>query len=185
MYKKIIFFTILLGFAIKSNAQYSGMSFEVHYPLIFSNSLNDYSDTNGVLGGSLQYQFTDNIPFNFGLEYKFDLIQAVRKLEYSDPTQINYLISNINLFSKMMLITMPEMQIYVSGGFTQYKYKSNPTGRSNLGFNIGGGLNYDIYNQIYLFSNYSYLNTTLKYNNGESGNNETHQMVRIGFGFKF
>jgi len=186
MKKSIILFAILFGFFLKSNAQYSGMSFEVHYPIIFSDEANTYSDSQGVLGGALQYQFTDNIPFNFGLEYKFDLIQTVEHIsEYSEPTKRNFLISNINVFSKMLFITAPELQLYVTGGFSQYKYKQSSDGRSHLGFNVGGGLTYDIYDKIYLLSSYSYIQASLKQNDGVSYNSDKHQLIRAGFGFKF
>lgn len=186
MNRYIILFSIFFGFLIKTNAQYSGMSFEVHYPLIFSSEKNTYSDSQGVLGGTLQYQFTENVPFNFGLEYKFDLIQTVEQLsEYTDPTKRNFLISNINLFSKMMFITHPELQLYVTGGFTQYKYKKTTPGRSYLGYNIGGGLNYDFNEKIYALTNYSFLSASFKENSGDYKKDETHQLVRLGLGFKF
>jgi len=186
MQKSTILILILFSFFIKSSAQYSGMSFEVHYPLVFSDENNTYSDSQGVLGGTLQYQFTENIPYNFGLEYKFDLVQTVERLsEYSEPTKRNFLISNINVFGKMLFITVPELQIYASGGFTQYKYKNTTAGRSHLGFNVGGGLSYDIYDKIYILSNYSLLKTNLKDNSGEFSKDETHQVIRMGLGFKF
>lgn len=185
MYKFIILIIILFGFSTKSNAQYSGMSFEVHYPIIFSDEANTYSDTEGVLGGTLQYQFTDNIPFNFGVEYKFDLIQAVeQRSELHEPTKINFLISNINVFSKMLFITHPELQLYVAGGFSQYKYSGGETTPSYLGFNFGSGLTYDIFDKIYLLSSYSYIQTSLKQNEGGKLKDK-QQLIRVGFGFKF
>ena len=186
MYKFIIRIIILFGFNTKSNAQYSGMSFEVHYPIIFSNEGNTYSDSQGVLGGALQYQFTDNIPYNFGVEYKFDLIQTIEQLsEYSEPTKRNFLISNINVFGKMLFITVPELQLYVTGGFSQYKYKGSETTPSYLGFNIGGGLSYDIYDSIYMLSSYSFIKTSQKSFSGDYKSDETNQLIRVGFGFKF
>jgi len=186
MHKSIILFAILVSFFVKTNAQYSGASFEIHYPLIFSDNYNEYIETDGVLGGSLQYQFTENIPFNFGIEYKFDLIKAVdNPSDYSTPKNINYLISNINLFSKMMLITVPELQIYLTGGFSQYKYRGSDITPSYLGFNLGGGLTYDIYDKIYVFSTYSFLKTSLKSHDGDYKYTEKNQLVRMGLGFKF
>lgn len=186
MQKFIISSAIFFCFFINSHAQDSGMSFEVHYPIIFSDDANTYSDSQGFLGGTLQYQFTDNIPFNFGIEYKFDLIQTVEHLsEYSEPTKRNFLISNINVFSKMLFITAPELQIYVTGGFSQYKYKQSAVGRSHLGFNVGGGLSYDFSDKIYLVSSYSYIQTSLKQNDGDSLSSDKHQLIRAGFGFKF
>lgn len=186
MYKFIILTLILAGFNTKMNAQYSGVSFEIHYPIIFSHENNTYSDSEGVFGGALQYQFTENIPFNFGLEYKFDLVQTIEHLsEYSEPTKRNFLISNINVFSKMMFITAPELQLYVSSGFSQYKYRGGDTTPSYLGFNIGGGLSYDIYDQIYILSSYSFVKTNQKSFSGDYKKDETNQIIRAGFGFKF
>lgn len=183
MYKYFLLITISIGFFTQSKGQDTGMSFEVHYPLIFSQD-NTYSDSQGILGGALQYQFTDNIPFNFGLEYKFDLIQTTEHIsEYTEPTKRNFLISNINLYSKMLFVTIPELQLYTTGGFTTYKYKDSGIGRSHLGFNAGAGLSYDMFGSIYLFTSYSFIKATLTQNDGESLTSDKHHLVRLGFGF--
>ncbi len=181
----LLFAVFLIGFFNISKAQDTGVSFEMHYPLIFSDEHNAYTDNEGVLGGALQFQFTDNVPFNFGIEYKFDLFQTIENLsEYTETTKRNFLISNINLFSKMMFVTVPELQLYTTGGFTTYKYKNTSTGRSHIGFNVGAGLSYDIFEKIYLFSSYSFIKATLKQNDGESLTSDKYQLIRIGFGFK-
>jgi hypothetical protein len=184
MKKTILLFIVLFGFIAKSNAQDSGISFEVHYPYIVNDTLNRYSENQGVLGGNLQFQFTDNVPFNFGIEYRFDLIQAVEQLsEFNEPAKRTFLINNINLFSKMQLVTLPELKIVVDGGFTQYKYDKGQGRPSALGFNLGGGLNYDIYDKIYAFISYSYIRTRITQNDGHKQRPDNYQLIRIGLGF--
>ena len=180
------FFLILLIIAFSNSvkAQDSGISFEVQYPLIFSDE-NSYPNNVGMLGGSLQYQFTDGIPFNFGMEYKFDLFQTTEKLsEFSEHTKRNFLISNINLYSKMLFITLPQLQLYTTGGFTVYKYKNTGVGRSFLGFNVGAGITYDIFDKIYVVGSYSYIKATLNDSFGNPFSKDEHQLIRVGFGFK-
>ncbi len=186
MFKYMLLLVVIFSFSFQNIAQDSGLSFEVHYPLIFSDKNNTYSDTSGVLGGVLQYQFTDNIPFNFGVEYKFDLLQTVENLsEFTEPTKRNFLINNLNVFSKMLFVTIPELQLYTSAGFTTYKYKNTTAGRSHIGFNAGAGLSYDIFEQIYFLASYSFIKATLKQNDGESLTSDKHHLVRLGAGFKF
>lgn len=180
-----LYLIVIIGFTNMLKAQDSGITFEVQYPLIFSNE-NAYSNNTGILGGSLQYQITDGIPFNFGLEYKFDLFQTTEKLsQYSKHTKRNFLINNINAYSKMLFVNLPELQLYTTGGFTVYKYRNTGAGRSHLGFNVGGGFNYDIYEKIYLLVSYSYIKASLKQDDGTTYYRDKHQLIRFGVGLKF
>jgi len=167
------------------NAQESGISFEMQYPLLFSDGANEYPENNGVLGGVLQYQITDNIPFNFGFEYKFDLFQSYKNLyDNSKVKRIGFLINNINAYSKMMFITVPELQLYVSGGFVVYKYTKGLS-RSYLGYNIGGGLTYDVFDKIYLVTSFTHIQATRKGIDLEIKHKEKHQLLRVGIGLNF
>ena len=166
-------------------AQDSGISFEMQFPLLFSDSNNEYPENNGVLGGVLQYQITDDIPFNFGFEYKFDLFQSHKNVYNSPKVQrTGFLINSINAYSKMMFISVPELQLYVSGGFVVYKYTKGLS-RSYLGYNVGGGLTYDIFDKIYLVASYSHIQATKKGINTETEHKEKHQLLRIGLGLNF
>jgi hypothetical protein len=139
---KYIFLTIALIASLKFvKAQDTGISFEVQYPILFSDDGNNYPKNNGVLGGSLQYQFTDNIPFNFGVEYKFDFFQSYKgTYNGTKILPVNYLYSNFNLFGKFLFIDIPELQLYATGGFTTYKYNTGFS-TSFFGFNSRAGLN--------------------------------------------
>jgi opacity protein-like surface antigen len=105
--------------------------------------------------------------------------------EYTETTKRNFLINNLNVFSKMLFVTIPELQLYTSAGFTTYKYKNTTTGRSHIGFNAGAGLSYDIFEQIYFLASYSFIKATLKQNDGESLTSDKHHLARLGAGFKF
>ena len=186
--KKIVFLVLMSILATGIFAQDSGISFEVDYPLIFSDKHNQYSDTSGVLGGALQYQITDNIPFNFGLEYKFDLIQATEITGSNGNVKTSkraFLINNLNVYSKMLFIDIPELQLYVTGGFSTYKYRGGKGIPSYIGYNAGGGLTYDILDRTYLLVSYSFIKARLKQYNGNTLNVDKNQLIRLGFGFKF
>jgi len=185
MTKYILLVIALLGSMKFINAQDTGLSFEVQYPILFSDEKNAYPINNGVLGGSLQYQFTDNIPFNFGVEYKFDFFQS-HKGTYNGTKilPVSFLYSNFNLFGKFLFIDIPEMQLYATGGFTTYKY-STGLSRSFLGFNTGAGLTYDIFDQIYASTSFSYIKATRKSLNNSYKETEKNMLLRVGLGFKF
>ena len=185
MYKRFLFLVFILSSFYTTQAQDTGISFEVQYPIMFSNEDYQYHENNGVLGGSLQYQITDNIPFNFGIEYKFDFFQSHEGYHNtSEIRKVGFLFNNINLYSKMLFISAPELQLYTTAGFTTYKYR-NGLSRNFIGFNAGGGLTYDIYDTIYLSSSFSYMKATRKNLSQDYKENEKFTLLRVGLGFKF
>lgn len=168
-------------------AQDTGISFEIDYPLIFSNRENQYSDTSGILGGALQYQVTDDIPFNFGFEYKFDLIQATEILGANGNITAKkraFLLNSLNAYGKMLFLDIPELQFYVTGGFSTYKYRGGKGTPSYIGYNAGGGITYDIMDQTYLLVTYSFMKARVKQYNGITINIDKNQLIRLGLGFK-
>jgi hypothetical protein len=158
----------------------------MHYPVVISlGELNYSTELDGVIGGTFEFQFTDNVQYNFGIDYTFDVFQANRVLEYSEPTKIGLMQNHFDLFSKLRFIDIPELQMKIQGGFTTYKYSKGTANRNYNGFNAGTGFSYTASEQLYIFTNYSYTNTVLKSNEGYDQDKETYHVLRIGLGFNF
>jgi opacity protein-like surface antigen len=180
--------SLVLGGIYNIHAQ-SGLTFESHYPIITTTQSsyevdNGKRNNSGVIGGNFQYQFTDNLITNYGIEYKFDIYQDVIINQYTNGGKKNFvLMSNINLFGKFLFIDMPELQLIASGGFTVYKKGGNGS-RSHTGYNFGGGVQYDIFDGVYVFTNYNYAKAKLKQNNEYSTEPEYHHIIRLGLGFR-
>lgn len=170
-----------------SKAQYSGVSLEMHYPIVVSVAETNYStEVDGVIGGSFNFQFTDNLQYNFGASYQFDVFQYnLLQSEYSKPTKSGFVMNHIDLYSKLMFIDLPELQLIILGGFTTFKYKKSANDRSYNGFNAGAGFSYDVSEQLHIITNYSYIQATKKYNDGTRPTPEGFHLARIGLGFNF
>lgn len=183
-----ILIILILGLQTRGNAQ-SGLSFEMHYPLIFTyqNNNNDDSDTlekrnnEGVLGGNFQYQFSDNTNYNYGISYIFETIQEASIITNTQAKKKYFLINHINLFGKISFNSIPKLQAIASGGFTTYKKGGS---KSNIGFNYGGGFQYDLFKEIYFFTTYHYAKARIKQNVDYSTDPEYHHIVRFGLGFR-
>ena len=105
----LILFIFIIGIQLKGIAQ-SGLSFEMYYPLI-STYQNDRFDENdalvnrnneGVLGGNFQYQFSDNVEYNYGISYQFETIQEAKINSDNNAKKTYFLMSHINLFGKIL-----------------------------------------------------------------------------------
>lgn len=186
--RQYLFLLFVVGIQFQINAQ-SGLSFEMHYPLIFSYQNDSTSGDNvlerrnneGVLGGNFQYQFSDNLEFNYGISYQFETFQEARISQYTSAKKRYFLMNHINIFGKFLFIDIPKLQAVASGGFTTYKKGSL---KSNLGYNLGGGFQYDLFNTIYFFTTYHYAKARLKHNADYSANPEYHHIIRFGLGFR-
>jgi len=144
------------------------------------------TEVDGVIGGSFNFQFTDNLQYNFGASYQFDVFQYnLLQSEYSTPTKAGFMMNHIDLYSKLMFIDLPELQLKILGGFTTFKYKSGASDRSYNGFNAGAGFSYDVSEQLYIISNYTFIHATKKYNDGSSQTPESFHLARLGLGFNF
>ena len=184
--RKYLFIFIVSFFSLtQTKAQDSGLSFELHYPLVFADDLNSFSDVQGIFGGALQYQLTDNHKFNYGVEYRFDLSQS-RKDNFNviTSTSFQYLMNHINLFTKLNVDEMEKFKVYIDAGFTVYKYKEGSNSQSYTGFNGGLGFNYDIMRRIYLQANFNYIKSFKKQQQTSFVDKESHQIIRFGLGFK-
>jgi len=184
MNKFFLFLAITLSLITRSIAQDSGLSLELHYPLDFEKSTNQYTDVQGIFGATLQYQLTDNDKFNYGVEYKFDLNQANKVLEYSPSSQFNFLVNHINLFAKMNLDEYEKFKLYIAGGFSVYNYNKSSTSSGYTGFNGGVGLSYDLVERVYFQTNFSYVKAFLKKRQTGFVDTESRQIIRFGVGFK-
>lgn len=186
--KKILLLTIVIICFNNIKAQTSsGVSLEMHYPVVISLSeTNDYTELDGVIGGSFNFQFTDNLQYNFGFSYQFDVFQYnYYPNEYVEPTKSGFMMNHINLYSKLLFIDAPELQMKIQGGFSTYKYRKSQTDRSYNGYNAGAGLSYDVSEQLYITGNYSFIHAAKKFNDGSSGAPEVFHIGRIGLGFNF
>jgi len=181
--RKLILISIYLLAGLQLiNAQNSGISVEIHYPITFADQYQ--GDLSGVLGGSFQFQFSDNEKFNYGVEYKFDTNQATLIHENSTAKKKVYLYNHINLFSKINLDTAERLKMYLSTGISIFKYNNSKRSPSYIGFNVGTGFSYNITNQLYLFTNYTFIKARKKQqNNSEYIDRETLQIIRLGVGF--
>lgn len=186
MYKHLITLAVILGSFSQINAQDSGVSFELHYPAIFANENNNYSDVQGVFGGAIQYRLSDNNKFNYGVEYKFDISQVkdVRRESTIPVTSRNILINHINIFSKLDLDDYQKFKMYVDAGFSTYKDKENSNSQSFNGFNGGIGLSYDMIERVYLHTSFNYIKAFKKDKQTDNVETESQQIIRIGIGFK-
>jgi hypothetical protein len=184
MNKYFFFLLLSLGFLSQSIAQDSGLSFELHYPIDFEKSTNQYTDVQGIFGGSLQYQLTDNNEFNYGIEYKFDLNQGRKILQYSTGETFNFLINHINFFTKLNLDEYEKFKLYIAAGFSVYNYNKSSTSSSYTGFNGNLGFTYDLIERIYFQSNFSYVKAFLKQKQTGYVDTESRQIIRLGIGFK-
>jgi len=180
-------YLIILALALctftNSIAQDSGLSFELHYPLVFENPNNQYSETQGVFGGALQYQLTANDRFNYGVEYKFDLNQTKKITEISSE-DLQFILNHLNLFAKINLDDTNAFKLYVDGGLTIYKYKQSVASQSYTGFNAGLGFSYDIMERIYLHTNFNFIKSFKKQQQTGFVDTESKQVIRLGLGFK-
>lgn len=186
MYKYLIILVIALSSFLQINAQDSGVSFELHYPAIFADENNNYSDVQGVFGGAIQYQLTDNNKFNYGVEYKFDISQ-VKKVGRDSTipvTNRNILINHLNIFSKLNLDDYEKFKMYVDAGFSTYKDQENSKSQSFNGFNGGLGLSYDMIERVYLHTSFNYIKAFKKDKQTDNVETESQQIIRIGIGFK-
>jgi len=167
------------------NAQDSGLSFELHYPTIFVDENNDFSDVQGVFGGTIQYQLSANDKFNYGVEYKFDISQVKVKLSDTAPTtNTNILINHINVFSKIDFDEYQKFRMYVNVGFTTYKNRESSNSQSFNGFNGGLGLSYEMLDRVYLHTSFDYIKAFKKVKQTDIVETESQQIIRIGLGFK-
>ncbi|HIP48226.1 MAG TPA: hypothetical protein EYG92_04575 [Lutibacter sp.] len=184
----LFLFIFIIGIQFKGVAQ-SGLSFEMHYPLIFTYQNDSFNgndalvnrNNEGVLGGNFQYQFSDNVEYNYGISYQFETFQEARITQNTNAKKTFFLMSHINLFGKILFIDVPKLQAIVSGGFTTYKKGGQ---KSNLGYNFGGGFQYDIFNEIYFLTTYHYAQAKLKHNVDYSSDPEYHHIIRFGLGFR-
>lgn len=183
MRKFLIVLIVLFSSYSTLQAQDSGLSFELHYPLVFENANNQYSETQGIFGGALQYQLTANDRINYGLEYKFDLNQTKRILDsYSEDLQ--FMLNHINVFTKISLDEHNAFKMYIDGGLTIYKYKQSVASQSYSGFNAGLGFSYDIMERIYIHTNFNYIKGFKKQKQTGFVDTESKQVIRLGLGFK-
>ncbi len=171
-------------FLTKSMAQDSGLSFELHYPLDFEKTTNQYTDVQGIFGGALQYRLTDNDKLNYGIAYKFDLIQANKILPYSPTKKFNFLVNHINLFGKLNLDNSNLLQLQVTGGLSVYNYNKSSNNSGYTGFNAGVGLSYNLVERVYFHTNFSYIKAFLKQKQTGFVDTESRQIIRFGVGFR-
>ncbi len=182
MQKLSFIFLFLIGSIQISNAQDSGISVEIFYPIVATEEYQ--GDLEGVLGGAFQFQFSDTDVFNYGLEYKFDTSQAT--INYgngAEPKKKSYLFNHINAFTKINIDSEQKLKGYLDGGFSVFKFGGGSSSRSYLGYNVGAGLSYDIMEQFYIFSNYNYVKASKNQNNDEFQYKETLQIIRFGIGY--
>ena len=184
MNKIILLLVLSFSFFFKAQSQDSGLSFELHYPLDFEKSTNQYTDVQGIFGAAIQYQLTANDKFNYGIEYKFDLNQGNKILQYSPNKPFSFLINHINLFTKLNLDDYEKFKLYISAGFSVYNYNKSSTSSSYTGFNGGVGISYKLVDRIYFHSNFSYVKAFLKQKQTGYVDTESRQIIRFGVGFR-
>jgi hypothetical protein len=183
--RKYLFLLLLGLIGINNSAQNSGVSFELHYPIIIPDSKNYVDEANGIIGGSVQFQFSNSDLLNYGIKYKFDQIASRVTFENtSTVNDLNFLTHHINLFGNYNLDRSETIKAVLESGITFYKYKNSSTNPAFFGFNISPGLNVQFHEKFYGLLNYSYVKTSLKQKQTNFRDRETMQFVRIGFGFK-
>ncbi len=140
---------------------------------------------NGLLGGAVGFQISDNMDFNYGLKYKFD--QLVFNTTYDNShnvTRTSFMMHHVNGFGTYSINDSETFKAVLEGGLSFYKYKRSNLQPSFFGFNISPGLNLEFRNQFYLFLNYSFIKTKLKRRQTGFIENEKMNTVRLGVGFK-
>ena len=184
MYKSFFIALLLISSMIHSFAQNSGVSVELHYPLMSANENNNYSDVSGLFGAAFQFQFTDHEVFNYGVEYKFDLNQSFQRYEGSPGSSFNFMMNQINGFGKVNIDALKKTKIYTNAGFVFYKYKDSQYQPGFTGFNIGGGLSYEFIEKFYAQISYNYIHAGLKQRQTGFVDVENFSALRMGIGFK-
>ena len=185
MRKITLIAVLLVVFFGKMNAQDSGVSFELHYPILIPDATNYVSETNGVIGGGIGFQFSDADVFNYGLKYKFDQISSRTTLIGSNTSNsLNFMIHSINAFGTVNLNNSQTVKGVVEAGIAFYKYRESTTQPSYFGFDLGPGINVEFNEQFYAFGSYNFLKTQLKQKQTGYIESEKLQAIRIGVGFK-
>lgn len=179
----VFLLALFLFFEINLTAQNSGVSVELHYPYVSSNSNNNYSDVNGIFGGVVRFQFTDNDFANYGISYQFDMSQTYEKNYINDVNKLNFLMNHIDGFVLLKLDDVNDLQFLIQSGFTFYKYKENNYQPGFTGFNIGGGLQYPLNEKFYIHATYNWLKATIKQKQTNFVDGEKYGIVRAGIGF--
>lgn len=176
---------LVLSWIIPTNAQNSGVSFQLHYPLIIPADDNYVNDVSGIIGGSISFQFTDEPVYNYGIKYTFDQIASRTNSRYTTTvTELNFMTHHINGFGTANLNYSETVKGVVEAGISFYKYRESTTQPSYFGFNTGTGINFEFHDHFYAFASYNFIKTSLKNKQTEYIEKETLQAIRAGIGFK-
>ncbi len=181
MIKKILFFSLGLSlFASQIFAQDSGISAELVYPIQIPKYYQ--GDLSGIMGLGIQFQFTDNDVFNYGIEYKFEMIQGVYQVnENTNPTNKTYVFNNLGLYGKTSL--SPGFLLYTGIGGNAFNWGASGDSRKYFGYYISGGMDVMITDQWYLLANYQWSNAKKNTNLSDFSYQEKLSTIRIGVGF--
>lgn len=176
---------LILSWIIPTNAQNSGVAFELHYPIIIPADANYVNDISGIIGGSISFQFTDNPVYNYGLKYTFDQLASRANSRYTTAvTELNFMTHHIDGFGTVNLNSTQTVKGVLEAGISFYKYRESTLQPSYFGYNVGPGINVEFHERFYAFASYHFIKTGLKDKQTEFIEKETMQAIRAGIGFK-
>lgn len=185
MRKLFITFSLTFSMLISIFAQESGISLEIHYPIVIADPSNFSSEISGLFGANFLFQFSNNEMIDYGIKYTFDQIQTQQSIYNNNQiNKYNFVMSHIDGFGVIDLNSQKNLKANIEGGISFYKYQKSTTQPGYFGFNAGTGLNYEFERRFYAFLHYNFIRTSRNEKQTDYVKIEKIQAFRIGIGLK-